>query len=358
MDEEGKSRPGITGWFIDRLKLAPLIEVLSGKGVPRHRYSFWYIWGGLALFFFGIQVLTGILLLLYYSPTPETAHESIQFIITQVPFGWLIRSIHSWCSNLMIAAVLVHMFSNFFLRAYRKPRELMWLSGVLLLFLVLGFGFTGYLLPWDVTAYFATQIGTEVPRSTPLIGDIVVRILRGGEYIAAESMKRLFALHVVVLPLIALALTLFHIILNQVHGSSVPIGVRESGRPIRFFPNYLYRDAIVWCTGLIVLFWLSLAFPVTLGPKADPFSSAPVGIKPEWYFLTLYQTLRMVPSTVAGLNGEMLVNICVFLLGLFLLALPFIDAASRKEHRSPLLTALGIAAIVYLGAAISLAYLT
>ena len=152
-------------WLDERLHLSSLIQFLSRKSVPRHKHSFWYIFGGLALFFFLVQLITGVLLLLYYSPTPETANESVRFIESQVPYGWFVRSLHAWSANLMVATVLVHLFSTYFMRAYRRPRELMWVSGLTLLLVVLGFGFTGYLLPWDTTAYFATQIGTEIPRT-------------------------------------------------------------------------------------------------------------------------------------------------------------------------------------------------
>ena len=347
------------GLFLEeRLRARSLIDFLSKKEVPRHRHSFWYIFGGLSLFFFLIQLITGVLLLIYYSPTPQTANESVRFILTQVPSGWLIRSIHSWSSNLMIGCVFVHLFSTYFMKAYRKPRELMWVSGVVMLFLVLGFGFTGYLLPWDTTAYFATQIGTEIPRSIPLAGPAIVTLLRGGEYIAEESLKRLFALHVVILPLISLLVIGFHITLNQLQGSSTPIGIVPQKRGIPFLPNYLYRDALTWTFGTIFLFSLVLLFPVQLGGKADPFSSAPTGIHPEWYFLTLFETLRLMPGTLFGFDSEMIVNVGVGLVALGLLAVPFLDRAAAMERSGKLFPAIGIIAILYMSLTITLAYLT
>jgi cytochrome b6 len=342
----------------ERLRLGGVIEFLSHKTVPRHKHSFWYLFGGLSLFFFLVQLVTGILLLIYYSPTPQAANESVRFIISQVPFGWLIRSLHSWSANLMIACVFIHLFSTYFMRAYRKPRELMWVSGVLMLFLVLGFGFTGYLLPWDTTAYFATQIGTEIPRSIPLLGEAIVTLLRGGEYIAEESLKRLFALHVVILPLLSLVIIAFHITLNQLHGSSTPIGIVPEKRGIPFFPNYMYRDGISWTVGTIFLFSLALLFPVQLGMKADPFSSAPPGIHPEWYFLTLFETLRLFPSSVFGLNSEMVVNIGVGLVGFGLLGIPLFDRAAAQERSSKMFPIVGLIALLYMTLAITLAYLT
>jgi cytochrome b6 len=347
------------GLFLeDRLRVRGLIDFLSKKEVPRHRHSFWYIFGGLSLFFFTIQLITGVLLLIYYSPTPQAANESVRFILTQVPFGWLIRSLHAWSANLMIGCVFVHLFSTYFMRAYRKPRELMWVSGVVMLFLVLGFGFTGYLLPWDTTAYFATQIGTEIPRSIPVLGQAIVTLLRGGEYIAEESLKRLFALHVVILPLLSLLVIGFHITLNQLHGSSTPIGIVPEKKGIPFLPNYLFRDAITWTIGTIFLFSLALIFPVQLGLKADPFASAPPGIHPEWYFLTLFETLRLFPSSIFGLDSEMIVNIGVGLVGIGLLSVPLLDRAAAAEQSNRLFPAIGIIAILYMSLAITLAYLT
>jgi cytochrome b6 len=344
-------------WIEDRLRLRPFIELLSKKTVPQHKHSFWYLFGGLALLFFLIQLVTGVLLLMYYSPTPATAHESVQFIMNQVPYGWLVRSVHSWSAHLMVACVMIHFFSTFLMKAYRKPRELMWMSGVVLLLLVLGFAFTGYLLPWDTTAYFATQIGTEIPRSLPIIGELMVKVLRGGEFIAEESLKRLFALHVVILPIISLALIAFHLILNQVHGTSVPLGITPRKPSMPFFPNYIFRDLIAWTIAIIALFCIVLIFPVQLQLKADPLVSAPLGIRPEWYFLPLYQTLRMLPSTILGMNSEVVVNMLVGILGAVAFFIPFIDRKASREEQSHLMTVSGIAAIVYMIFSITLAYL-
>ena len=152
----------IRQWLDARLDWDDLMDPLRHKTVPRHRLSYWYFLGGITLFLFGIQVATGILLLLYYRPGANEAFESVQYIMTRVRFGWLIRSIHSWSANLMIFTAFAHMFSVLFLKAYRKPRERTWVSGVLLLFLVMGFGFSGYLLPWNTLAFFATKVGTEI----------------------------------------------------------------------------------------------------------------------------------------------------------------------------------------------------
>ena len=143
------NKQAVLEWMDERLGLGGIREFLGHKSVPVHSATAWYYFGGITLFLFVIQVLTGILLLLYYRPTPSEAYESVQFIVTRVQFGWLVRSIHSWSANLIILSAFVHMFSVVFLHAYRKPRELTWLSGIGLLGLLLGFGFSGYLLPWN-----------------------------------------------------------------------------------------------------------------------------------------------------------------------------------------------------------------
>src|SRR2546423_8519056 len=170
------------------------------KEVPVHRHSIWYYFGGMTLFLFAVQVATGILLLLYYRPSSEGAFESVQFIITEVKFGWLIRSIHSWSANLMIATLFIHMFSVFFLRAYYPPREITWVSGVVLLFIVICFGFSGYLLPWNQLAFFATKVGTDIAGAVPFVGEWMVRFLRGGDRVSGGTLSRFYGWHVALLP--------------------------------------------------------------------------------------------------------------------------------------------------------------
>ena len=177
----------LTNWLDERLSISSLTKLADKKEVPLHRHSIWYYFGGMTLFLFVVQVTTGILLLLYYRPSAENAFESVQFIITEVKFGWLIRSIHSWSANLMIATLFIHMFSVFFLRAYHKPREITWVSGAVLLFIVICFGFSGYVLPWNKLAFFATKVGTEIAGVVPIVGHPVLRFLRGGDDVTGAT---------------------------------------------------------------------------------------------------------------------------------------------------------------------------
>src|SRR4029453_16172761 len=215
----------LVAWIDERVDLSDVRHFIAEKGVPVHTQKIWYYLGGMTLFLFGVQVFTGILLLLYYRPSATEAYESVQFIVTRVPFGWLIRNIHSWSANLLIGAAFAHLFSVFLLKSYRKPRELTWVSGMLLLFLMLGFGFSGYLLPWNELSFFATKVGTGIAGSIPLAGRFLLRLLRGGDDVSGATLSRFFGIHVAVLPAMATALVAMHLLLVQRQGMSVPLKV-------------------------------------------------------------------------------------------------------------------------------------
>src|SRR6185369_6638069 len=193
----------IRDWLDQRVGLRSAIELAEHKEVPEHKHSVWYYFGGMTLFLFTVQVVTGILLLLYYRPSAENAFESVQFIMTEVKFGWLIRSIHSWSANLMILTLFIHMFSVYFMRAYNRPRELTWVSGVVLLLLCITFGFSGYLLPWNTVSFFATKVGTDIAGVVPVVGKTLLRFLRGGDEVTGATLTRFFGFHVAVLPAMA-----------------------------------------------------------------------------------------------------------------------------------------------------------
>ena len=310
--------------------LVPLRLWLREKRVPIHRHTIWYYFGGMTLFLFTIQVVTGILLLLYYRPTAETAFESVRFIMAEVRFGWLIRSIHSWSANLMIFTLFVHMASVYLTRGYRAPRGITWMSGVALLLLVLGFGFSGYLLPWNKLAFFATQVGTQIVGSVPVVGSFVLRFLRGGENVTGATLIRFYGFHVAVLPALTTALLTLHLLLVQVYGMSTPSDYK-SGRSMPFIPNFLLRDIVGWLLALATLAALAAIFPWELGEKADPFASAPKGIRPEWFFMWMFQTFNIVPAHVWIFEGE---RVAIAGFGLLLLAIatvPLVEASGRAR---------------------------
>lgn len=343
-------KKGLTKWFEDRYHIEPFKHIIAEKRVPLHKHSIWYYFGGITLFLFVTQIITGILLLFYYKPTASAAFDSVKFIMTKVEFGWLIRSIHAWSANLMVFTVFVHMFSTFFLRAYRRPRELTWVTGVFLFFLTLGTGFTGYLLPWNELSFFATKVGTQIAGSVPFIGSFLRTILRGGEEVTDATLGRFFAFHVIVLPLGILAVLGLHLAFVQLQGMSEPLSVkdRKDKKSIPFFPNFLLRDTLAWILALGVLASLSVYLPAELGKKVDPFTATPIGIKPEWYFLWMFQTLKLIPAKIFIFDGEVVGILGFGVIGLILLIFPFIDIWSRKEKRSPFITLLGIFMLGYI----------
>ncbi len=344
----------IRHWLDERLNWDDLTAPLRHKAVPAHRLTYWYFLGGITLFLFGIQVCTGILLLLYYRPSANEAFESVQYIMTRVQFGWLVRSIHSWAANLMIFTAFCHMFSVLFLRAYRKPRELTWVSGMILLFLAMGFGFSGYLLPWNTLAFFATKVGTQIPGQIPLVGTPLMIFLRGGEEVTGATLTRFFGFHVALLPGITTLLILVHVALIQRLGMSVPPGIEAQwqaqpgqAREMRFLPNFLLRELMAWYSALGILGALAALFPWGLGAKADPFAPAPAGIKPEWYFLFMFQTLKLIPAKIWLLDGEV-VGIAAFgAIGLAWLLLPFL-AGDSKSSRQQWAVRVGVFALAYM----------
>jgi quinol-cytochrome oxidoreductase complex cytochrome b subunit len=344
-------------WIDERIGLDSIRAVLAHKTVPVHSATMWYYFGGITLFLFLIQVVTGILLLFYYRPTTSEAYESVQFIMTKVEFGWLIRSVHSWSANLMILAAFVHMFSVVFLHAYRRPRELTWLSGIALLGLALAFGFSGYLLPWNKVSYFATKVGTDMAANVPLIGPELARYLRGGEDVAGGTLSRFFALHVAALPALTTLLLLTHLLLVQKHGISAPPWVVGSKlRPMPFFPNFFLRELMAWYGALAVLGALAAVFPWELGEKADAFASAPAGIRPEWYFLAPFYTLKLIPSHVLGLDGELVGIVGFTLLAVWWVTLPFWSVDRQGVTRTRWVTGAGVLLIAYLSAFSLLGY--
>ncbi len=318
---------------------------------------FWYYLGGTTMFFFMVQILTGVLLLMYYQPGEATAYESIRYLTTKVPFGWLMRSIHCWSAHLMIISLVAHMFSTMMLKAYRPPRELTWVTGYILFALTLGFGFSGYLLPWNKLAFFATSVGTDLVKSVPLIGNWMLQVLRGGPDVTANTLYRFFALHVVILPLAFVALIGIHLLFVQRQGMAPPLGARVPPRGMKFFPSFALRDLLLWLFCFMVLLVLAVFVPYgpgipgmdwELGEKANPLAPAFPGIKPEWYFLWEYQLLKEFPPHLFGLEGPQLCLLVVsLLLGIWAIV-PWLDRQAQREQPSPGFSDFGWGAILFL----------
>jgi len=354
----GDTRGSLLRWLDERYELSPLLAYMRHKEVPVGAHPMvWYYLGGATLFFFLVQVATGVLLLMYYQPGEATSYESIRYIATKVPFGWLVRAIHCWSAHLMIVSLVIHMFSTMLLKAYRPPRELTWLTGFALFGIALGFGFSGYLLPWNELSFFATSVGTDSVKSVPVIGHWLLLVMRGGEDVTIHTLYRFFAAHVVILPVACFALVGVHLLFIQRQGMAPPLHGASGRKGMPFFPNFALRDLLLWLVCLTGLASLAVLLPYgpslpgmewELGAKADPLAPAYPGIKPEWYFLWIYQLLKEFPPHLFGLEGPELCLLVVGLLMGFWAMIPWLDRSARRNRPSPAFTDVGFAAIYFL----------
>jgi cytochrome b6 len=210
-------------WLDERFDVRIPLQVFLKKPVPKHAIRWYFCLGGITFSLFVIQGVTGILLSLYYKPTPQEAYDSILFIMNNVRFGWLIRSIHSWSASLMIAACVAHMLRVYITAAYKNPRELNWVAGVVLLLLTLGFGFTGYLLPWDQKALWGSTVGSEILGVVPGIGNQLLGLLRGGPDITGLTLTRFYGGHTLVLPVAMFIFLAVHFVIIRRQGISGPL---------------------------------------------------------------------------------------------------------------------------------------
>lgn len=319
------SQPGFweqrTGWSV--LKRLLFLEPLPGGS--RWAAAF----GSLLLFAFIVQVVTGILLAMNYAPSTETAWPSVKYIQEQVSFGAFIRAVHHWGSSAMVVLLLAHLVQVFVWGAYKKPRELTWMVGVLLLFCTLGLAFTGYLLPWDQKAYWATKVGLGILSTTPGIGDSVRTLLQGGPDMGNLTLTRFFTIHTFILPGILILLVIVHLYLFRLHGVTPPWW--ESAEQLKaeeepFWPKQLLKDGVVWLVFIVGLGIWSYYTPAPLEAQADP--SQPYEARPEWYFMFYFQLLRYFEGPLEVV-GTFFVPLAFFLLLFFW---PFLD---RNPHRSP-----------------------
>ena len=333
-----------------RAWIGELRNLFSRHSVPRGLRAY-HTLGAVLLTIFGIQVLTGVLLMFYYQPSPERAHASVNFLMNRVIWGWAVRSLHRWAGEAMIIAVFLHMCRVFFTGAFKRPRESIWLAGFALLVTILGMAFTGYLLPWDQKAYWGTTIGARMVHQTPLLGDFIAGLMKGGRQVGAATLTRFFALHVVVLPAVMLAAIGVHLGLIYRIGVADPLPRRKSpGGPAGRIPygQFIRKEILAaLLTGAVLLFWTAWN-PAPLGVPADP-AITPEHIKPEWPFLAFYQSLKIFPSGDL-LPGFSYLQLALVLQGLpfaLILLAPFLD---RSEHRQPgrRKAAVGIALILIL----------
>lgn len=337
-------------WIDERLDLASLRRTLLDRDVPGG-LTWWHTLGSATLAVFIVQVVTGVVLGMYYSPSPDHAYDSIRYLERAVASGAMLRGMHHWGASAMVVLAIAHLIRVFTMGAYKYPREINWVLGVVLLALVLGFGFTGYLLPWDQKAYWATQVGTNIAGTAPLVGSAMVKVLRGGSQLGAATLSRFFALHVLLLPVLFGVVVLVHLSLVIRQGIAPRARVLEEGAPartddpayrgyyeaenkrskgagVRFWPDIVAKDLVVGAVVIVMLALLAKLSGAGLEPPADPSDSTYVP-RPEWYFLPFFQLLKLVPGSM---EAAVAVGVPAALV-LALLLLPFFDRRSIRSLR-------------------------
>ncbi len=365
----------VQGWLAERSGAGGVWEAFSARQIPLGA-GWLYTLGFASMFCFILQAATGLFLAVYYSPSPDHAYDSVQFLTYEVPFGAVVRGIHHWNASVMVVLVVLHMVTVFTLGAYKYPRELTWMVGVGLLLTTLGFAFTGYLLPWDQKAYWATVVGTNIPGTLPILGDFILRVARGGTQLGALTLTRFYAFHVMLLPAALGGLLAVHLYLVVHHGVSVPpwlwervsprvrgvaggaaarARTREEDYHLRydrakreghsFWPYVIVEDAIVAAVVLLVVIGLMVSMGVPTEGRADPTDTSYVP-RPEWYFLFLFQMLKYFPGNLEWVAAAILPPLALLLI----LLLPLYDRSPwRSPRRRPLAMLAGVVVAIVIG---------
>ena len=317
----------ISAFLEERLPLRDVENHLK-KPLPKH-INWLFSLGSMALFLLILQAATGAFLAFYYSPSPDHAYDAVNYISKEVRFGAFVRGLHHWGSSAMVIVAFLHLLRVVVYGSYKAPRELTWMVGVFLLLVVLGFGFTGYLLPWDQKAYWATVVGMKIAGTVPLVGNFLAKILRGGEEVGAVTLTRFYALHTIWLPWLAFGLVGVHLFFVRYYGASgLPQNTPEEmqgGKP--FYPDQLFEDAVAIMVLFIALAAVAIFVPVPLEELADP-ADASYDPRPEWYFLFLFQLLKYFEGPLEVVGTFVIPTLAILLL----LLLPFLD----KRDRAPL----------------------
>lgn len=322
----GKSKVDqLVDWVDERTGVKGLMDEAMNEPI-RGGARWSYVFGSVLLFLFAVQVVTGIVMTLYYVPTADHAHASVAYIQKVVPGGAILRGIHHYGSSAMVIVAVLHLAQTFLYGAYKQKRELVWVVGVVMLLIVLGFGFTGYLLTWDQAAYFGTKVGTSIAGEIPVVGHLQQRIMLGGTELTTVTLSRFFTTHVFLLPLLLALLAGLHVMLFRKAGPAGPYHSLDDKKIDRFFPKQAFFDSVAMLVVFITLVYLAMKVPAELGPVADP--SSDYLARPPWYFMPLFQLLKWFPGGWAIIPTAVLP---VVLFGLLFL-LPFLD---RKAERNP-----------------------
>jgi quinol-cytochrome oxidoreductase complex cytochrome b subunit len=305
---------GFKKWFNESFPIdQEAIIKISSEPIPNHLKRWWWALGGTPLYLFLVQVITGIMLIFYYVPEPDEAYDSIKYITDTASFGWFIRSIHRWSSNLMIAALILHMLRVFFTQTYRAPRDINWFFGVTLFLLTILFGFTGYSLLYDQLSYWAMKVGTGIAGAIPFIGGWIADFMRGGPEIGQNTLTRFYLFHVVLLPVLTVIAISIHVYLIRAHGVSelkFKGEEKQEKKTFPLYPDHVFTELIMVSLLMVVLVALALLFPMQMGEPANP-NVTPMHIQPEWYFFPVFRWLKITNLTV-GILGPIIFILILF----------------------------------------------
>ena len=334
-DRSGNAAPqtGFRGWLNRRTGLDELLRTTLDEPIPGGA-RLAYIFGSGLLFVFLSQIITGIFLALYYVPSADHAHSTVAYITKAVTAGSFLRSLHSYGSSAIVIVLLLHLSQTYLYGAYKGRRELLWISGFALFGLVLGMAFTGYLLPWDQRAYFATTVGTNAIGEIPKIGDSLTRLMRGGTEMGTLTLSRFFVAHVFLIPAFIFALVASHIFLFRKAGAAGPVSEdpyspKQKSEP--FYPRQVMMDLSLTALLIVGLGVLAFFAPVPLGPAADPANAQYVP-RPEWYYLPIFQWLKYWHGA-ASVVGILVIPM---ILVTAVIALPFLDRSiERRPWKRP-----------------------
>jgi ubiquinol-cytochrome c reductase cytochrome b subunit len=332
-------------WLDSRSGYRRLLRKLLYEELPSGT-AWLFTTGSVVTLLIGCQFVTGLGLTMYYVPSPRLAFDSVRFIMSGLPLGWMLRGLHYWGASFLVVATIVHMLRVFFLGSFKAPRELTWLSGLTMLMVILGFSLSGYLLPWDQKAYWATTVTINIARGTPLVGDAIANVLRGGADLGALTLGRWYSAHVFLLPALLVILIVTHIALMRKHGISGPIEA-QTGPSVLFFPWHVMKDTVMMAAVFASLIAAAALFPAHLDEIANPTDANYIP-RPEWYFLSLFQMLKYFPGPLEPLATMVIPGAAIG----FLLLLPFLD---RADGRHPLRGARRVftAVVVALGAGVA-----
>lgn len=344
-------KSAVYNWINERFPVTQIFQKSLEYTVPIN-LNIWYLFGSLALFILCSQVITGIWLVFFYTPSASSAFNSIQFIMRDVSYGWLIRYLHTTGASAFLLIIYLHIFRSLLYGSYQKPRELVWIVGVILFILLLAEAFCGYLLPWGQMSFWGAQVITSAIEALPFVGKSLNMLLRGDFVVSDVTLHRFFALHIIVIPLLMLGFVIFHIKTLHYVGSNNPEGTEENIKKIPFHPYYTVKDLLGVAVFLIIFLSIVFFFPDMGGyflesANQQPANSlvTPAHIQPMWYMAPFYAMLRAIPNKTCGI---LITSASVA----FLFLLPWLDRSpirSMRHRRWPSRLALALFVISFVG---------